>query len=316
MHIVDHRPGTVERPVLWTRGQGCQELAVALSVAEPVRVVGDITEACIRHRAELLVSRRLPGNLDLLSAAVPVEYDPKSVSTVVAAVAGGPHSELAVRVAERLGAALGVPASIASAYQDEAGKSRAVAVITELFERVPAVEYRLVEAQDAAELVSGLPDGALLVIGAPGGGWLQRLFFGAGAKLRQEAPAGAVIVRRAPNRVFQVMDDPVFVGPLREAVDILRVHEERVLAVVDRAHLVGLVRREALELAEPGVPVQVLMEGPLSIPLTAAVGEARPLLDKLAGCPVPVVDEEGRLVGSLAPEATTEGWTPMWDRGE
>jgi Mg/Co/Ni transporter MgtE len=99
-------------------------------------------------------------------------------------------------------------------------------------------------------------------------------------------------------------------------VDILRVHEERVLAVVDRAHLVGLVRREALELAEPGVPVQVLMEGPLSIPLTAAVGEARPLLDKLAGCPVPVVDEEGRLVGSLAPEATTEGWTPMWDRGE
>lgn len=266
-------------------------------------MVGDVVETCIRHGAELLVSRRLSSSFDLVNTAVPMGFDPDSVVSVVAAVAGGPHSELAVRVAERIGKVTDAEAIVTCAFQEESQRGRAVATIERLFEKVPGIEYRLVQAADATELVAGLPDRSLLVLGAPGGGWLQRTFFGAGAKLRSEAPAGAVIVRRSPDRVFQVMTDPIFVGPLREAVDILRLHTDPVLAVVDRAQLIGIVRRSALELADPGVPVASLMEAPSSVAMTAAVEEARGLVGGFEGAAVPVVDDEGRLVGALPCDA-------------
>ncbi|MGF1668227.1 MAG: CBS domain-containing protein [Acidimicrobiia bacterium] len=299
MRIVRRSQDGVARPVLWTRGQGCRELAEMLSEVEPVRVVGDIGEACIRHGAELLVSRKLSASFDLINTAVPVDMDPDSMSTVVAAVAGGPHSELAVRVSERLARSTDRQALVTCAFQEEEDRERAVATIERLRAAVPGVEYRLVKAADAGELVSQLPERSLLVIGAPGGGWLQRTFFGPGAKLRSGAPAGAVVVRRAPDRVFQLMTDPQFVGPLREAVDILRLHSEPVLAVVDRAVLIGVVRRSSLELADPGVPVEALMEAPASVSMTAAVSEAAGLGERFRGGAIPVVDDDGRLVGAL-----------------
>lgn len=300
MRTLDPEQSGVGRPVLWTRGSGCRDLAELLSSIEPVRVVGNVAEACVRHRAELVVSRRASSNSQLVSTVAPVDFDPSQVGSVIATVAGGPHSELAAMVARRLGTALGVPAAMAAAYRTEDEKGRAVATIETLYQRVSNLEYRLVQADDAEGLASRLPDDALIVLGAAGGGWLQRSFLGPGVRLRQKAPAGAVVVRREPDRVFQVMGDPVFVGPLREAVDILRVHHESVLAVVDRAVLVGVVRREALELAEPGVPVQDLMESPESVSLMATVAEAQTTTARFGGGTVPVTDDEGRLVGSLS----------------
>jgi CBS domain-containing protein len=300
VRIVESAPPGVQRPVLWTRGQGCRELAELLSAVEPIRVVGDLVETCVRHRAELLVGRRISSSFDLVSTAVPVDFNPGEAEVVVAAVAGGPHSELATRTAYRLAQRLGVVALIASAYRSEEDKGRAMAVIEALYNPLPGLEYRLVQASEADELVEGLPPRSVFVIGAPGGGWLQRTYFGPGAKLRQSAPSGAVIVKRQPDRVFQVMDDPVFVGPLREAVDILRIHSEPVLAVVDRAQLLGVVRREALEIADPGVPVQALMEEAVSVVLTAPVTAADHLRDRFSGSAIPVVDENGLLVGGLA----------------
>jgi CBS domain-containing protein len=285
MRTLDPEQSGVGRPVLWTRGSGCRDLAELLSSIEPVRVVGNVAEACVRHRAELVVSRRASSNSQLVSTVAPVDFDPSQVGSVIATVAGGPHSELA---------------AMAAAYRTEDEKGRAVATIETLYQRVSNLEYRLVQADDAEGLASRLPDDALIVLGAAGGGWLQRSFLGPGVRLRQKAPAGAVVVRREPDRVFQVMGDPVFVGPLREAVDILRVHHESVLAVVDRAVLVGVVRREALELAEPGVPVQDLMESPESVSLMATVAEAQTTTARFGGGTVPVTDDEGRLVGSLS----------------
>jgi CBS domain-containing protein len=305
MRIIQRSEDGVARPVLWTRGQGCRELAEMLSDVEPVRVVGDVGEACIRHGAELLVSRKLSASFDLINAAVPVDVDPESMSAVVAAVAGGPHSELAVRVAERLAQAGDRPALVTCAFQQERDRDRAVATIERLSAAVPGVEYRLVNAADATELVSQLPERSLLVIGAPGGGWLQRTFFGAGAKLRSEAPAGAVVVRRAPDRVFQHMTDPQFVGPLREAVDILRLHSEPVLAVVDRAQLIGVVRRSSLELADPGVPVEAFMEAPTSVSMTSTLSEVGGVAERFEGGAIPVVDDDGRLVGALPAHIVT-----------
>lgn len=288
-------------PVLWTRGDGCVELATLLSAVPPVRVTGDLTEACVRHRSRLLVARRLPGHFDLAGVAVPVDFRPSRVGSVLAAVAGGPHSALAASVARRLGEALGVKATLACAHRDESDRMSAVTMIERLVSEVPGIEYRLVEAPDAAGLVRELVDDALLVIGAPGGNWFQRTVFGAGARLAHRASHGAVIVRNAPVRVFHVMGEPVFVGPMREAVDILRLHAEPLLAVVDEARLIGVIRREVLELADPGVPVSDLMEAAVSVPLDAPLAEAAELQARLGAAALPVVDAGGRLVGALAP---------------
>ncbi len=295
--LVEAHPG-VTPPVLWTRGKGCAELAGLLSESDPVRVTGDVREACIRHRAELLVSRRL-SSFDLVSVAVPVDLDVEAVGAVVAAVAGGPNSLLAAQVARRIGRSLGVEATMVSAYRDDADRGKALATVEAVYRMLPDLSYRLVQVDDVRALTGELAGHTLLVLGAPGGNWFQRLMFGRGARLRQQAPNGAVLVRRAPRRVFQAMGDPVFVGPLREAVDILRIHPQRVLAVVDRSRLVGLVTRDALHLAEPGAPVEAFMEAPVSVPLDASVEEAEALRDRFGADPIPVTDDEGRLVGSL-----------------
>lgn len=284
--------------VLWTRGEGCGRLAELLADRPPLRVVGDLAEACLANRASLLVSKRLP-SLDLVDVAVPLDFHPDGVDVVVAAVAGGPHSPLAARVAHRLAETLGRPGIMACAYRDDDGRSQAVSLIEALHPEVPGIEYRLVRAEDAGDLITGFPERTLLVLGAPGGNWFHRTVYGPGVKLRHRAPNGAVIVRRAPLRVFRVMGDPVFVGPLREASDILRMHGESILAVVDRAVLVGVVRRTALAAAPAGALVSDVMEPPVSVRLDASVEAAAALVDVFGDDPVPVVDEGGLLVGGV-----------------
>lgn len=299
MRVTDREQSAVSRPVLWTRGEGCGELAGVLSEIEPIRVVGDVREACIRHRADVLVSRRLTGSFDLIANVAPVDIHLDHVAAVVAAAAGGPHSLLAVRVAKRIADALSVDGIVASAYAEDERRGPAVATVERLHAVEPDIEYRITRAEDAADLVGQLPPASLLVIGAPGGGWLQRTFFGPGARLRSEASVGAVVARSQPDRVFQVMEDPEFVGPYREAMDIIRLHDAPVLAVVDRAELIGIVRREALEVADPGVPVQALMEAPVSVSMTTTVEQAMVLAPGFQGASLPVVDEDGLLVGAL-----------------
>lgn len=184
------------------------------------------------------------------------------------------------------------------AYRDEESQAAAVSLIQDLYHQVPDIEYRLVEAQDAQSLTAQLPDGATLVLGAPGGSWLQRTFFGQGAKLIQSAPAGAIVVRSAPRRVFQEMGEPVYVSPLHDAVDLLRLHPDGRFAVADAGRLVGVVRRDALELADPGVTVAALMEAPQSVDVTDALEDCEELWKEFAPDPLPVTDE-GALVGAL-----------------
>lgn len=247
----------------------------------------------------MVVSRRLSSSFELASQAVPVGFDPGEAGAVVAAVSGGPHSPLAARVAFRLGERLGVQAIMVCGYREETGRTEAVSLIERLYGEVPQLEYRLIEAEDASGVIQQLPERAAIILGAPGGSWLQRMFFSKGVKLRQQAPAGAVVVKHAAPRVFHRMGDPVFVGPWREATDILRIHRDEVLAVVDRAELVGIVRRSALELADPGVLVTELMEDAQAVQLTDELETARRLAPLFDPAPIPVTDEGGRLVGGL-----------------
>lgn len=291
-----------EPRVLWTRGRGCRELAELLAGGETDRVQGDPVRACIEERADLLVVRRL-SSFDLVDMVVPVDVDPEGVESVVAAVAGGPHSVLAARVARYLGRALGVKASMVAAYEPGGDAEAAVAVVEEIYPHVPDIEYRTLEAGDMSDLVSNLAERTLLVFGAPGGSWFQRRVFGPGARLRSNAPAGAVVVQSAPQRVFQVMGEPVFVAPLLQVGDTLRIRPEAMLAVADAGRLVGLVRRSRLLELTPVTPVGQAMEDPVSIGHAEPVTAAQALRPLFGPDPIPVVDEEENLVGGLAPPA-------------
>lgn len=284
---------------VWTRGKGCRELAELLAGMDAPRIQGDPAEACVEARADLLVSRRLPSTFDLVDLAVPLDVDPDGVGMVVAAVAGGPHSLLAAQVARRLGLALGVPSSMVSAYPAGGDPAPAEEAIKEIFPVVPDIEYTTMAASDMGELIDNLPERSLLVFGAPGGSWFQRRLFGPGARLRSNAPAGAVVVQSAPRRVFQLMGEPVFVAPLLQAQDTLRVRPESTLAVADAGRLVGLVRRSRLVDLNPSTPVAEAMEDPVSIGQVEPIEAARALQSVFGSDPIPVVDDDYHLVGGL-----------------
>lgn len=285
--------------MVWTRGKGCRELAELLTDTEPTRIAGDPVGACVDRKADLLVARRLQSGFDLVDMAAPIDVEPEGLEAVVAAVAGGPHSALAAEVARRLGHSLGVPASIVSAYPSDADPGPAVRIVEEIYPRVPDVEYLTMPADDMSGLVSQLPERTLLVFGAPGGSWFQRRLFGPGARLRSHAPAGAVVVQSAPRRVFQEMGEPVFVAPMLHARDTLRIRTESTLAVAEAGRLVGLVRRQRLAELRPDTPVGDAMEEPISIGQVEPVAAARPLQPLFGPDPIPVVDDEERLVGGL-----------------
>jgi len=292
-------PNSENPTVVWTRGKGCAELADLLADGEPARVSGDPGEECISRRAGLLVARRLSSSFDLVSVAVPVDFQPEKVTRVVATVAGGPHSLLAAETATQLGSALGVPSEMVSASGPAHDIAAAQGILDDIGAQIPGLGGRVIEVDGISELVETLDEGALLVLGAPGGSWLQRSMFGAGARLRRTAQAGAVIVRSAPDRVFRFMGDPVYVAPLRQADDILRFHKENTLAVAHEGLLVGLVRRHRL-VGAGGDSVESVMDEAVSVRMDETISEAWELEPTFGDDPIPVTDYDEHLVGGLS----------------
>lgn len=288
-----------EMRVVWTRGSGCSELAELLSHEAPNRISGDIVEGCISERADLLISRRFPSSFDLVSVAVPLDFVPENVARVVSAVAGGPHSFLAADTASRIGRRLGVEAEMISAIKPGDDPKEANDLLEHIGLSVPEMGGRVVEVDGISDLVAGLDGTTLVVLGAPGGSWLQRSMFGPGARLRSKAPAGAIMVRSAPDRVFRWMGEPVFVSPLRLADDTLLFHPEKVLAVADDGMLVGLVRRESLESAGAS-SVGSIMEEAVSAKVDETIAEAMQLEPTFGSDPIPVTDHDEHLVGGLS----------------
>lgn len=286
--------------VVWTRGKGCLELAEVLGGENTDRITGDVAESCIQGRADVLVAKKLPSSFDLVNVAVPIDFDPDSVRSVVATVAGGPHSALAAETAARLAARLGVPAEMLSGAESEDEIDASREILEQVAAHIPDISRRVVVVEDGvSEMVDTLDDGALLVLGAPGGSWLSRSRTGPGARLRRTAQAGVVVVRSAPDRVFRFMGEPVYVAPLRHADDTLRIHNENTLAVADEGRLIGLVRREGL-LRAGGEPVASVMEEALSVRVDETMLQARQLEPTFGRDPIPVTDHEEHLVGGLS----------------
>ncbi|HUF96399.1 MAG TPA: hypothetical protein VMO52_09995 [Acidimicrobiia bacterium] len=289
----------LEQNVVWTRGKGCFELAEILSTGEPNRVQGDLSRGCIENRADIVVAKKMPGSFDLANVAVPVDFEREKITRVSATVAGGPHSELAARAAAHIARVLDVPLEIVSAHQDPDGLGEAMRVVAQFGERFPGAGRRVVQAQDMNELAETAEEGSLMVVGAPGGSWLRRSRFGSGARIKSAARAGAVMVRSAPDRVYRFMGEPVYVAPLLQAADTLRLHTENVLAVAERGILVGVVRREDLNGVGDRTVASVMAE-PVSAKVDATIEEARPLEETFGRDPIPVTDHEDHLVGGLS----------------
>ena len=285
---------------VWTRGDGCAELATLLD-PEAGRVQGDLREACISARASVLVTRKLSSGLDLTNVAVPHDLEIGSVKAVAALVAGGANSLLAAQVAATLAEALGVPGRMLSAYADDASQPEALTVVERLFVEVPTLEYRAVLADPPAELVAQMREDELMVVGAPAGSWLQRQFFGQGARLVSHAPAGAVVVQAAPERVFRHMVEPHYVSRHLGAGDALRLHPVGLVAVVENRRLVGVATRTSLAMAGDGPSVETCMDEPISVDVADVVEEAWALSRQRGNVPIPVTDSQGLLVGMVEP---------------
>ncbi len=284
--------------VVWTRGKGCADLAAAVSDDTAARVTGDIEQAVVAQRADLLVTKKFTPKA-FVSTASPMDFDLDAFDRVVAMVGGGPHSALATDVANRIGQARGVPARLISAYREPEERPDAVATIYRLNEVAPGIDADVVEATSPADLITRIGDRTLIVLGAPGGSWVQRMFIGPGARLISAASAGAVVVRRAARRVYQVMEDPIWVSPLLGATDAVRLSNAQVLPVVDRGRLVGTTARSTLLSAAGGETVGALMRPPEAVKITDGVRMAGDVASRQGGGPVAVVDDDGHLVGTV-----------------
>lgn len=293
------RAAPFPQTVLWTRGDGCHELAELLAGERAIQVVGDPREAGIRYRADMVIMKQV-GSLDLLPVSAPTGFDAKSATHIVAAVAHGPNSDLAAVVAARLSERLGLPAEAVTVVRPGAPRAEARRTVDRA--RAGAgIPGRVVEAKSEAGLLEAVPPSTLLVLGAPGGSWLHRQFFGPGARLRTQAPSGTIVVRDAPRRAFHLMSEPAGVSGhlrVREALGIL---SEPVTPVVDEGQLIGVVRREALADAEPDREVAEVMETPAFVEATDEVGEIAYVVEFYEGSHIPLVDRKGKLVGLLDP---------------
>jgi hypothetical protein len=282
--------------VVWTRGPGCAGLAALLSSAEPIHAKGDLRTACITAGADLLVASSMT-SFDLVSTVVPHHVDLDRASGVVAAVAGGPHSGLAARIAGRVAAELDIPGEVVSVSPDEEADRRAAEMLDEVGALTPDLDRRLLRAGSARAVLDGLGTESLLVIGAPGGSWLQRQFFGPGKRLIGAAPDGVIVVRQAPARCFQLMEPAEAVGPELRVEDARRTLAVPAIPVVADGRMIGILRVGDLGGLPGNATAGEAMEDPVSVyvdDLTDDLDDLRRFLD---GGPVPVVQADGRLVG-------------------
>jgi hypothetical protein len=289
-----------EWSTVWTRGEGCEDLARLLAEGEPVRVEGGLRDACVAARAMLLVTGKLT-SFDLVRSVVPNNLHLTKIGSVVAAVGSGPHSVLAAKVAARLAERLGVEGSIVSVSPDEAQDAETKRALARIAAEVPGVPHSVIREPNARGLVNDLPPDAALVVGAPGGSWLQRQFFGPGHQLVVRARAGAIVVRDVPRRCFQQAVPPDALGSGLLIADARLLATQSVTAVVDNGALVGIVRSSALDTASAEATVDSVMEDAVFLRTDDPIDAAEELFGFMDGSPIPVVDAAGNLFGSIIP---------------
>ena len=269
---------------------------------DAIRAAGDLTDGAVDHRAGLLVSRRF-SSFDVIPTAVPFDVDLAKADSVAALVSGGPHSEFATTLARHVADALSVPARVECAYESDGEQFEALNLVEQLVLAVPGIEAGIVQASSASEVISKLGDATLLVVGAPGGSFLQRQFFGPGARLIAKSSIGAIGVQAAPRRAFLAMNEPEYVSPYMGAGDAARLMPGGLIAVVEDGVLIGSVTGTALVMAGDGPRVLDCMREPISIDRLTPVDDALEELLSLGVPSLPVVDGSMKLIGTVTPDS-------------
>jgi len=282
--------------VVWTRGPGCADLAALLSADEPIHAKGDLRTACIAVGADLLVASSLT-SFDLVPTVVPHHVDLGRARAVVAAVAGGPHSGLAARVAGRVAAELAIRGEVVSVSPDQEADRRAAEMLDSIGAEAPDLDRRVLRAGSARAVLDGLGSDTLLVLGAPGGSWLQRQFFGPGKRLIGAAPDGVIVVRQAPGRCFQLMEAAEAVGPELRVEDARRTLAVPTIPVVSDGRMIGILRVGDLDDTPGDATAGEVMEDSVSVYVDDLTDDLADLHRFLDGGPIPVVRDDGRLVG-------------------
>lgn len=293
--------------VAWSRGAGCAEVAALLANSAAVRVAGDLRRFCVGDRIDALVTRSL-GRSDLVPVVVPHQVALDGIETVTAAVGSGPHSPLAVAVATQVASALGVPAVVATVYRSNAEIRGAIDRLARIEAAGLNIGRLVLSGASVVELLDSLDRHTLLVVGAPGGSWLQRHLFGTGHRLMVRAPGGALVVRTAPRRCFQEANDPtgIAIGPHLLVKDAVQLMTHPIVPVADSGRLAGVVRSEALRRANGVVPVAAIMGPPRFVAAEDPIEAIAALRGLFGDSPVPVVDADGTLFGTITPGRSSD----------
>ena len=158
-----------EMTVVWTRGNGCSELAALLSEDVPDRITGDLVE---QHQPPGRSPRltQIPwlvrsGECRRASRLRAPEREAGGVGR-----GRGPHSFLAADTASRLGRGLGVESEMLSAIRPGDDPREAEDLLDHIGLSVPEIGGRVVEVEGISELVESSRGGdARRVRGSPVG---------------------------------------------------------------------------------------------------------------------------------------------------
>jgi len=275
-------------------------LAELVADAPAIRVEGDLKNACIANRANVLVTAKA-ASFNLASTIVPHSIDEaQAAPVVVGAVGAGPHSRLVAQTTVRIAAGYGAdPILVTMARQTEDDRE-ALQVLQDVAPYAPKAESRLIRGETAADLIASLPAEGLLVLGAAGGSWWQRQFFGPGRRLMLAAAAGAIVVRTADRRCFHDLIDTTAFGAPMGVSDAAAILTDAVAPVVADRKLIGIVRKGALADSQCDSTVADVMEEAIFVTADDHIEAIADVAEQLDGAPVPVVDDAGNLLGGVA----------------
>jgi len=285
--------------VAWTKGESNHEIANLLCDA-PIRLTGDLEAACIDMNVEIVVSKRFPRS-DIVSSIVPVAFDADEISSVAVAVGEGPHSPLAVSIAERVADGLGVPGTAIAAYRTSNKDKEARERLDRLVESGSSLDTLALRTPNPRSIAEHITRDTLLVHGAGGGSFIERHLTGTGNRLTSRARGCVLVVRSSAPKCFQsaVSPTPYALAPELLVADALQVMTRPFAPVVSARKLLGIVRIETLVTAKPGSSIEASIEPVTGLnhkdPIRVATFER----EHLGPGPLPVIDDDGNLVGVI-----------------
>lgn len=295
----DHPSTGFSGRVGWTKGESNHDVADLLCDI-PIRVSGDLDTACVEMNVDIVVSKRFPRS-DIVSAVVPIAFDTDAIASVTVAVGEGPHSPLAVSIAERLATTLDVPGTAIAAYRTSVQDREARQRLGRLVASESSLDTIALPTPDPRSIADHISKDTLLIHGAGGGSFIERHLTGTGNRLTSRARGCVLVVRSSAPKCFQsaVSPTPYALAPELLVADALQVMTFPFAPVVAARRLLGIVRVETLITADPGDSIESSIEPVVGLNRRDPIRVATFERDHLGPGPLPVIDDEGNLVGVI-----------------